>query len=329
MTTTSRSIALRHRLAVVVAPIVDILLVALVLPASVILKFVRRYGLDRLHWCRAVLTRVGVVPVRRHYYEPFTSAGELHRPLSQERELPGLAWNVSEQLEFLESLRFSHELVGLAEPVNDPFEFRFGNGSFESGDAEFLYQLIRLKKPKRVYEIGSGNSTLIARKAIRKNVEETGFHCKHLCIEPFEAPWLEAAGVATLRKRVEDVDRSLFAELEENDLLFIDSSHIIRPQGDVLTEYLEILPTLRPGVIVHVHDIFSPRDYLEEWVVKKQWMWNEQYLLEAFLTQNPHWKIVAALNLLRHRHFDRLREVCQYLTSDREPGSFYIQRVMP
>jgi predicted O-methyltransferase YrrM len=327
--TQSGSVALRHRLAGIAAPLADILLVVLVFPASVLLKFVRRYGLDRLPWCRGVLVRVGLVPVRRHYYEPFVSSGELRYPLSDERALPGLAWNVAEQLEFLESLRYGHELANLAESTSDPFAFRFGNGAFESGDAEFLYQLIRLKKPRRVYEIGSGHSTLIARKAVRKNAEEDGVECKHLCIEPFEAPWLEAAGITTLRSRVEEVSRSLFAELEEGDLLFIDSSHIIRPQGDVLTEYLEILPTLRPGVIVHIHDIFSPRDYLEEWVLKKQWLWNEQYLLEAFLTQNSQWKIVAALNLLHHRHFDRLRQICPYLTPDREPGSFYIQRTAP
>jgi hypothetical protein len=188
--------------------------------------------------------------------------------------------------------------------------------------------LIRARKPRRLFEIGSGNSTLIARDALNKNRQEAaGYSCKHLCIEPFEAPWLESTGVTTLRKRVEDVDHALFDELQENDLLFIDSSHVIRPQGDVLTEYLQILPVLRPGVIVHVHDIFSPRDYPSEWVKQRMLLWNEQYLLEGFLTGNDSWKIIAALNLLRHRHFDALRRVCPYLTPEREPGSFYMQRV--
>lgn len=325
--TMSRSVALRHLLANSLAPLADISLALLVLPAGLILKFVRRYGLDRLNCCGTLLRWVGVLPVRRHYYEPFTDANGLRHPLGEERELPGLEWNIAEQLELLDLLRYERELADLSAPGTDPFAFRLGNNAFGSGDAEYLYQLIRLKKPRRIYEIGSGQSTLIARKAIGKNREETGVSCKHLCIEPFEASWLEAAGVATLRKRVEDVDRSLFAELEAGDLLFIDSSHIIRPQGDVLTEYLAILPILRPGVIVHVHDIFSPRDYPEQWVLKRQLLWNEQYLLEAFLTQNPHWKILGALNLLHHRHFEQLKRVCPYLTPDREPGSFYIQRV--
>lgn len=153
------------------------------------------------------------------------------------------------------------------------------------------------------------------------------YECEHLCIEPYEAPWLEQAGVRTLRMRVEDVDRSLFQTLGENDLLFIDSSHVIRPQGDVVVEYLEILPSLRTGVIVHIHDIFSPRDYPRDWLLERMYLWDEQYLLEAFLTGNRDWKVLAALNLLRHRQFEALQRVCPYLTPDREPGSFYMQKV--
>lgn len=184
-------------------------------------------------------------------------------------------------------------------------------------------------KPKRVLEVGSGNSTLVVRHAISRNQAEVpGCACKHLFIEPFEAPsWLEQAGVLTVRKRVEEVESALFQELEANDLLFIDSSHVIRPQGDVLTEYLGILPLLRPGVVVHVHDIFSPRDYPREWLIDRLSLWNEQYLLEAFLTENRSWQIIGALNLLHHRHFNALHRVCPYLTRDREPGSFYMRKV--
>jgi len=228
----------------------------------------------------------------------------------------------------LEEMRFEHELAHLANANAGPPAFRLNNGSFESGDAEFLYQLIRARKPRRLFEVGSGNSTLIAREALARNSQEDPeYSCKHLCIEPYEAPWLESTGVIVLRQRVEVVDPALFLELEENDLLFIDSSHVIRPQGDVLSEYLQILPTLRPGVIVHIHDIFSPRDYPSEWVKERMLFWNEQYLLEAFLTENTSWRVIAALNLLRHRHYEALRRVCPYLTPSSEPGSFYMQKV--
>ena len=109
-----------------------------------------------------------------------------------------------------------------------------------------------------------------------------------------------------IRQPVETVDKTIFTCLESNDILFIDSSHIIRPQGDVLCEYLQILPVLQPGVLVHVHDIFTPKDYLDEWLREQGLFWNEQYLLEAFLSGNTDYEIIAALNFLKHHHWDRI-----------------------
>lgn len=306
--------------------ILDVILLPFVIAAAFLLKAVRRAGLSRLNLCRAVLMRIGVLPIRRHYYEPFTDEQMLRRPLDEDRSLPGIDWNIAEQLALLESFRYADELGHIATSTGDPAAFNIHNGQFESGDAEFLYQMIRSKKPRRVIEIGSGNSTLLARDALKRNRVE-GLESYHICIEPFEAPWLEQAGIKTLRQRVEDVDPAMFQQLEAGDLLFIDSSHIIRPQGDVLTEYLQILPSLRTGVIVHVHDIFSPRDYSRESVLKTMWLWNEQYLLEAFLSNNRSWKVIGALNLLMHHHYDALKAVCPFLTPDREPGSFYLQKI--
>ena len=112
---------------------------------------------------------------------------------------------------------------------------------------------------------------------------------------------------------------------EDGDFLFIDSSHMVRPQGDVLHEFLTIIPHLKKGVYVHVHDIFTPHDYLEGWVKENVKFWNEQYLLEALLTGNQSLEIVAALNFLKYNHYSELHRVCTYLTPDREPGSFYFK----
>ena len=95
----------------------------------------------------------------------------------------------------------------------------------------------------------------------------------------------------------------------------------------MLFEYLEIIPTLTKGVIVHVHDIFSPRNYPKEWIEDEVKFWNEQYLLEAFLSHNHSWEVIGALNYLHHNHYAKLKAVAPYLTPDREPGSFYLQRV--
>jgi len=319
----------RRRVIGAAAGVVDLALAPFVLPASILLKIIRRTGLQHFPISRAILQRVGLIPVTDHYYEPYIDARALNaRSTIQQRTLPGIDWNISEQLRLLQSFTHTAELSYFGNFRTEDRQFQLGNGSFESGDAEYLYQFIRTKKPRRVIEVGSGHSTLLARDAISMNArEDSTYACDHLCIEPFEAPWLEGLGIKVLRKKVEDVEPSTFQSLQSGDLLFIDSSHVIRPQGDVLVEYLQIMPSLRPGVFVHIHDIFSPRDYLPDWQTKNIWLWNEQYLLEAFLTNNRDWKVIGALNFLKHQHFSALKMACPFLTEEREPGSIYLQKI--
>lgn len=312
-------------------PVVDPLLVPLVAPSAMLLRIIRRAGIQRMPFCKRTLLGTGVFPILDQYCEPQFNFRDQVSGFDAPRSLPGIDWNIPEQLELLGRLCFSDELAELsaggAEARDDPQQFRINNGSFESGDAEVWYNVIRLHKPSRIVEIGSGNSTLLAAMAIRRNqAEDPNYACRHVCIEPYEAPWLEETGVSVLRSRVEELDPSWFDDLGPGDILFIDSSHVIRPEGDILFEYLEILPRLARGVIVHVHDIFSPRNYPQSWLVDEVRLWNEQYLLEAFLSYNRSWKTIAALNLLHHDHHEALKRVCPFLTPDREPGSFYMCR---
>jgi hypothetical protein len=317
----------RSRLASrITTPLFDLLLLVLLAPSALVMKTVRRMGLQRLPRCRALLVYIGVLPVRKHYYEPFVDQSDLRRPLDEPRALPGIDWNIQQQLALLDQLNFAGEIPDIATRSDKPLSFYLHNGQFEGGDAEFLYQFLRLKKPRRFIEVGSGHSSLIARDALQRNRAE-GFECVHTCIEPYESAWLEQAGLWVLRQKVEEVDPAFFQELQRGDVLFIDSSHMIRPQGDVLALYLEIIPTLKPGVYVHVHDIFTPRYYPSAYLLERMWLWNEQYLLESFLSHNSSWKIIAALNLLRHDHFDALQSRCPFLTQDCEPGSIYLQRI--
>jgi uncharacterized UPF0146 family protein len=296
--------------------------------SALVLKFIRRVGIKEFPLSKKMLLSVGVFPIREHYYEPLFNPKHLKKPLSDERVLSGIDWNINGQLALLKAFDFQHEFANISDEFVSDTIFHFRNGAYESGDAEFWYNIIRLKKPKRIIEIGSGNSTKIARLAIDMNIKlDTHYQCKHICIEPYEMAWLEKIGVEVIREKMENVNISFFEQLEADDILFIDSSHMIRPQGDVLTEYLELIPTLKSGVIVHIHDIFSPRDYPKEWIVDEVRFWNEQYLLEAFLSCNSEWKIIGALNFLKHNHFELLKETCPRLTPDREPGSFYIVKL--
>ncbi len=272
--------------------------------------------------------QVGIFPICNHYYEPQFDNETLKKDLAKDRNLQGIDWNISDQLKTLEGFTFSNELLTIKKEKTKDLDFYLNNNAFESGDAEYWYQIIRKVKPKRILEVGSGHSTLMAIKAIKKNQHENpNYKCKHICIEPYEMDWLEKTEVSVVREKVEDVDLSFFSQLQKNDILFIDSSHIIRPQGDVLFEYLELLPSLNVGVIVHVHDIFSPKNYGKQWLEDEVRFWNEQYLLEAFLSHNSSWKIVGALNYLHHNHYKNLKPIAPFLTPEREPGSFYIQKI--
>ena len=239
--------------------------------------------------------------------------------------------NVAEQLGFLERFTYQDELRKFPlERADNEQEFYYHNSSFQSGDAEFYYSVLRLLKPRTVIEIGSGYSTLMALNAKRQNVsEDPSYQCAIVCVEPYEQPWLEGLDVKVIRKRVEEIGANLFTRLERNDILFIDSSHVIRPQGDVLFELLELIPSLTPGVLVHLHDVFTPRDYLASWVEDEMKLWNEQYLLEAFLTCNSRFRIIGAVNFMMHHYPDLLTAKCPVLAKEmpnREPGSFWMRR---
>jgi len=213
--------------------------------------------------------------------------------------------------------------------TENQLQFYYGNPSLGPGDAEYLYCMIRHFKPGRIIEIGSGYSTLMAKEAIENNKREnSSYNCEQICIEPYEMPWLEKTGVQVIRKLVENVDISFFSSLQNNDILFIDSSHVIRPQGDVLYEILELLPSLNPGVVIHVHDIFSPKDYTKKHIIDDVLFWNEQYLLEAFLSCNDDFVIIGALNYLKTHFPDELNAKLPALRNHPHhlPGSFWIKK---
>ena len=327
MSSHSKAKQLRHRIRQRLLPLLDLILTPLVYLAAHVLKRVRKTGVHKLPLCKSSMLSVGVFPIQDHYYEPLFNDKYLRHPLSDNRELPGIDWHTQSQLELLSKLSYTNELSDLPEDKQDRMTFYWNNGAFPPGDAIYWYNIIRHKKPARIIEIGSGKSTLLAIKAITANkADDPAYQCQHICIEPYAAPWLEQTGVTVIRERVECTDVAVFKDLQENDILFIDSSHIIRPQGDVLFEYLELLPQLNTGVVVHIHDIFSPRDYPVDWVSNKVSFWNEQYLLEAFLSDNNQWRIIGALNFLFHQYQEEFQSVCSFTSREREPHSFYIEK---
>jgi len=301
--------------------LLDILLIPFIFFGGLLFYVIRLIDINHLESMgitKKVLRWIGVYPVLSHFYDPLLNPKKLRHALDKERELPGVDLNDTLQLTILDKFNFNHEFSGFPLTFQGRLEYFYINYSFLPIDAQYLYNTIRFFKPKKFIEIGCGFSTLVSAKALEKNqTENKGHRNQHICIEPYRHGWLENLPIHFIKKPVETLDKDIFTQLEANDILFIDSSHMIKPQGDVLFEYLEILPILKPGVIVHIHDIYTPKDYPEKCIVNQVKFWNEQYLLEAFLSLNADFEIIGAVNYLKHHYFDALASKCPALKDER------------
>jgi hypothetical protein len=303
----------------------DILSVPFTVVLLPLLRTIRKHGVHNFPLNRSRFISTGVFPVRDHYYEPQLIYSAGFDPKKQRQLF--IDFNLPKQLRSLKALRFIEELAAL--PAIDPGNNRFflDNGMFGRGDSDLYYLLLRNTRPKRVIEIGCGYSTKVCLDALQKNNAE-GYPATLTCIEPYAEEWLrKSADIRLMAMPAEQVALPIFTELQENDILFIDSSHVIRPENDVLFEYLQLLPALNPGVIIHIHDIFSPRHYPAEWLQQEFRFWNEQYLLEAFLYYNESFEIMYTLNHLKNDAFAETAEVLTSLRKTDEPSSFWLRKV--
>ncbi|WP_125944996.1 class I SAM-dependent methyltransferase [Sphingomonas sp. ABOLG] len=316
-------------MAVLLHKIADVSATALGGIAAPALRFMGKHH-NRMTRFQALQDRAGFQVRTTHYYEPTYAEHDLPADTQKARFLPGFDMNEGEQLALLRSFHFAEELRAFPDEKPREDEYGYDNRMYSYGDAEILYNMIRLKKPARIIEIGSGQSTLMARAAIAANKRnDEGYTCAHICIEPYEMPWLERTGVTVVRERVEDLDLAFFDALDANDILFIDSSHVIRPWGDVLREFHQIVPSVTSGVIVHVHDIFTPYDYPETWLRQDRRLWNEQYLMESFLCYNSQFKVICANHWLKQERFYEFVAACPMTAEhpDAKPGGFWFQRI--
>lgn len=268
------------------------------------LRHVRtRHRIDQLPRTRNTFMSLGVYPIIDHYYEPLITRANLDPAYRQDREVHGIDWHETDQWSLLERFHWQDELLALPLGPEDaaPDQYYLRNGYFGPGDADLYYSLIRLLQPKRIVEVGSGHSTRLAVLALQRSASQANGTTagKMICVEPYRHPdWFPKLGVEHVEQPIEALGSEFFQNLAANDILFIDSSHMIRPQGDVLFLLQEVLPRLPKGVYIHVHDIFSPLDYPNEWLVERMHFWNEQYFLEAFLAYNKNFEIVASVQFL-------------------------------
>lgn len=268
-----------------------------------------------------------------HYYSPIPDLTRLTREQSTRRTcMAGIDFDTSAMLCLADSFheRYASEYSVFGKTIhNEDAQFFFGNGVYERIDAEVLHCMIRSYRPKRVIEIGSGFSSLITAAACELNRAE-GHPVEFSLIEPYPNDFIRPTipGIFQLhRMGVEECPIQMFEELEEGDILFIDSTHVIRSGNDVEYEYFEIIPRLKPGVIIHIHDIFLPFRYPESWIREEHIFWNEQYLVEAMLMHNSSFKVLWAGCHMHTEHPQRLAEAFPGYDPKRVmPGSLWLKR---
>ncbi len=291
-------------------------------------RYVGRHDLFRL-W-----EKHGFHVTPAHFYSPVPTLADLSDDMwTKVSELPGIELNEVAQIEFLERIcpRFKAEYDAFPdEPTEPPYQYYFNQMMFRAVDAEVLYCIIRHHQPRRVVEVGSGFSTLITAAACSKNAEE-GHPADLIAIEPYPNDILhqDVPGLTRLIPMpVQHVDRGLLTALSAGDVLFIDSSHVVRLGSDVNYLILEILPSLQAGVLVHFHDIFLPLEYPRQWVMEEHRFWSEQYLLQAFLAHNRSFEVLWAASYMRLHHGERLhRAFAHYDPATVWPASLWIRRV--
>jgi predicted O-methyltransferase YrrM len=269
------------------------------------------------------------------FLSPIPIVAELPESVfTTESELPGIDMRDEAQVAFLREVaqRFSEEYDALPRTSPDGTNTRYflNNSAFETVDAEIYYSMLRLHQPRKIIEIGSGWSTLLSFEALRRNAAE-GHPAKITAIEPYPYDYLREAVKANpdlvelWETPLQKVPLDTFQQLDEGDFLFIDSSHVLKIGSDVQYEFLEILPRLPSGVIVHVHDIFLPVEYPRQWVVDEHRFWNEQYLLQAYLVDNARVEVLWGGAWMHVKHPDELRKAIASYTAAGPPGSFWFR----
>lgn len=264
-----------------------------------------------------LFSRFGVHITPVHFDSPIPDIRECEFKVS---EMRGVDMNESAQLEMLSRIASVREELRSIPLTATEYSLCRTNNMFGVLDSAMLYAMVRCAKPHRIIEIGSGYSTLISIKAASQNPEP----CEITCIEPYPRPSMSGLPIRLIKDRVQTVSLREFESLEPNDILFIDSSHVLKTGSDVTYEFLEILPRLKLGVIVHVHDIFFPEDYPVHWL-KEQRFWNEQYALQLFLEFNKHFSVLWAANYMRLKYPQRLVETIPDYTLTDVGGSFWMQ----
>lgn len=243
-----------------------------------------------------------------HFYSPIPDLDEVRRReqaifRSADEPVAGVDLREQSQLALLRDLAAPCAEQPWADKPRPGLRYGFDNPNFQQGEALVLLGLMRLMRPRRVIEIGSGWSSCAL---LDVNERFLGGEARCTFIEPYPELLHELVPHEQLdvrAARVQDVDLRLFEELGPDDMLIVDSTHVAKVGSDVNHLVFEVLPRLAPGVLVHVHDIYRGFQYPRKWVYEGR-AWNEAYVLRAFLMFNVAWEIVFYNSFMAASHPD-------------------------
>jgi predicted O-methyltransferase YrrM len=266
-----------------------------------------------------------------HYYSPIPSEDEVLASINLERpfssELPGIRLNRQGQREVLNDYVALYADIPFPEQQTAGTRYYYANDWFSYSDAIFLYSFLRHQKPRRIIEVGSGFSSAVMLDTV------DGFFAQRpeiTFIEPYPDRLMallrgsDKEQVRIIDRKIQDVPAETILSLESGDLLFIDSSHVVKCGSDLHHLMFDILPHLKRGVFVHFHDVFYPFEYPSVWLKEGRY-WNENYFLRAFLSYNSDWRI-HFFNTYVHFMFGDLIKEQMPLCAKNAGGSLYIQR---
>jgi predicted O-methyltransferase YrrM len=270
-----------------------------------------------------------------HYYSTIPDLKEVQKRRSEifsKRLLRGIDLNREKQFDLLKEFEKYYKDLPYNFDNQAPGKTRYQvkDAWYRYSDTIMLYSMIRFLKPSRIIEIGSGYSS-----AIMLDTNDLFFNSsiKLTFIDPYTERLYslfnddDRKKQEVLQNAVQDVSLDIFRGLEKNDILFVDSSHVSKVGSDLNHILFEILPVLNSDVYIHFHDIHYPFELPEHWVFRKKWFWNENYLIRAFLTGNPHYEIVNFNTYLHHEFPEWFREnMPSCLTGSEDVGSIWIHK---
>lgn len=243
-----------------------------------------------------------------HFYSPVVNSAELepraHEIWADQDEVPGVDLHVQEQLALVKAIVQNYNELPYLANKGLHTRYYFDNDFYTQNDGIILYSMIRHARPRRIIEIGSGFSS-----AIMLDTNEFCLgHSMELCfIDPYPERLhglmneTDSRRCRVIADQVQSVSLDIYQELQAGDILFVDSSHVVKTGSDLHHILFRVLPALKEGVLIHFHDIFFPFEYPKTWVDAGR-NWNENYLLHAFLMHNNSYRIKLFADLLYKKH---------------------------